>query len=73
MFPWRASAAKELNLGLILMDPDRMTDHSIQQNWLANLPAIFDAGPGKFKPAPPRMTTSLPCSTPPAPPPIPRA
>ncbi len=45
-------AAKELHLGLILMDPERMTSHSIQEHWLANLPAVFDAGPGKFKPAP---------------------
>ncbi len=42
-------AATELKLGLILMDPDRMTDHSIQERWLGNLPAIFDAGPGDFK------------------------
>jgi long-chain acyl-CoA synthetase len=44
-------AATELKLGLILMDPDRMTDHSIQQPWLGNLPAIIDAGPGNFKTA----------------------
>jgi long-chain acyl-CoA synthetase len=59
-------AVTELNLGLILMDPDRMTgrsgdnhrldDHSsdvppIDDHFLANLPAIFDAGPGNFKPA----------------------
>ena len=29
-----------------------MTDHSVEDHWLGNLPAIFDAGPGKFKPAP---------------------
>ncbi len=45
-------AAKELHIGLILMDPDRMTTHSIHENWLGNMPAIFQAGPGKFKPAP---------------------
>jgi long-chain acyl-CoA synthetase len=44
-------AATELKLGLILMDPDRMTDHSIQERWLGNLPAIFDAGPRNFKAA----------------------
>ena len=44
-------AATELKLGLILMDPDRMTDHSVQERWLGNLPAIFDAGPGNFKTA----------------------
>ena len=48
-------AEKELNVGLILMDPDRMPGHSVNDNpaddhWLGNLPAIFDAGPGKFKP-----------------------
>lgn len=46
------SAATELNLGLILMDPDRMSAHSIGENWMGNLPAIFDSGPGKFKPSP---------------------
>jgi len=45
-------AATELNLGLILLDPDRMANHLIQERWLGNLPTIFDSGPGKFKPAP---------------------
>jgi long-chain acyl-CoA synthetase len=44
-------AATELKLGLVLMDPDRMTDHSIQERWLGNLPAIFDDGPRNFKAA----------------------
>jgi long-chain acyl-CoA synthetase len=44
-------AAAALKLGLILMDPDRMTDHSIQERWLGDLPAIFDAGPGNFRAA----------------------
>jgi long-chain acyl-CoA synthetase len=47
--PVARPAAKQLNLGLILMDPDRMANHSIQEHWLGNLPAIFDSGPGKFK------------------------
>jgi long-chain acyl-CoA synthetase len=51
-----AQAAREavasLNLGLVLMDPDRVAQHSASERWLANLPAIFDAGPGNFKPAP---------------------
>jgi long-chain acyl-CoA synthetase len=54
-----AAAAREavasLGIGLVLMDPDRITEHSPDQgdqNWLANLPEIFDAGPGKFQPAP---------------------
>ena len=50
--PVARPAVTELNLGLILMDPDRMTNHSVEDHWLGNLPAIFDAGPGKFKPAP---------------------
>ncbi len=45
-------AVKELKLGTILMDPDRMTGKADQQKWLGNLPAIFEAGPGNFKPAP---------------------
>jgi long-chain acyl-CoA synthetase len=54
--PVARPAVSELNLGLILMDPDRITnhsieDHSIDDHWLGNLPAIFDAGPGKFKTA----------------------
>ncbi len=50
--PEARPAVTELNLGLILMDPDRMANHSVEDHWLGNLPAIFDAGPGKFKPAP---------------------
>jgi long-chain acyl-CoA synthetase len=49
--PVARPAATELKLGMILMDPDRMTGHSIEDHWLGNLPAIFDLGPGKFKPA----------------------
>jgi long-chain acyl-CoA synthetase len=45
-------AIASLNVGLVLMDPDRMAQHSIHENWLGNLPAIFDGGPGKFQPAP---------------------
>jgi long-chain acyl-CoA synthetase len=51
-----AQAAREaiagLSVGLVLMDPDRMAQHSIQEHWLGNLPAIFEAGPGKFQPSP---------------------
>ena len=50
--PVARPAVTELNLGIILVDPDRMANHSVEQHWLGNLPAIFDAGPGKFKPAP---------------------
>jgi long-chain acyl-CoA synthetase len=45
-------AATELKLGLVLMDPDRATDNSSDQALLGNLPAIFERGPGDFKPAP---------------------
>jgi long-chain acyl-CoA synthetase len=44
-------AITELKIGLILMDPDRETVKSSDDHFLANLPAIFDAGPGNFKPA----------------------
>ena len=59
-------AAAELKIGIVLMDPDRMTPHSPDaltgehrdehagenrdQHWLADLPAVFAAGPGDFKP-----------------------
>ena len=45
-------AATELKLDLILIDPDRMTGQANQELWIGDLPAIFDAGPGNFKPAP---------------------
>jgi long-chain acyl-CoA synthetase len=45
-------AVANLNVGLVLMDPDRMTNHSIHEHWLGNLPTIFDGGPGRFQPAP---------------------
>jgi long-chain acyl-CoA synthetase len=44
-------AAVELRFGLILMDPDRIAGSAQQPRWLANLPAIFEAGPGQFKPS----------------------
>jgi long-chain acyl-CoA synthetase len=50
-FPVARPAATELKLGMILMDPDRMTGHAIEVHWLGNLPAIFADGSGKFKPA----------------------
>jgi long-chain acyl-CoA synthetase len=45
-------AVANLNVGLVLMDPDRMAQHSIHEHWLGNLPAIFENGPGRFQPAP---------------------
>ena len=50
--PAAREAVASLDIGLVLMDPDRMTGHSIDQHWLGNLPAIFDGGPGKFQPVP---------------------
>jgi long-chain acyl-CoA synthetase len=50
--PLAKPAATELKLGVILTDPDRLSSHSPQEQWLATLPAIFEAGPGGFKPAP---------------------
>ncbi len=47
---WEAVAS--LNVGLVLMDPERVVEHTPQQQWLGNLPAIFDSGPGTFQPAP---------------------
>ena len=49
--PLVRSAATELKLGLILMDPDRAPQATGNERWLANLPAIFEAGPGSFKAA----------------------
>lgn len=40
------------SVGLVLMDPDRMAKHSAEETWLGDLPAVFEAGPKNFKPAP---------------------
>jgi long-chain acyl-CoA synthetase len=50
--PIAKPAAAELKLGMILMDPDRMPTKSPQEKWLGTMPAIFEAGPGGFIPAP---------------------
>jgi long-chain acyl-CoA synthetase len=44
-------AVADLNIGLVLMDPDRMAKQSTHEVWLGNLPAIFASGPGDFHPA----------------------
>jgi len=49
--PDSRQAVASLNIGLVLMDPERMTEHSIQEHWMGSLPAIFASGPGKFRPA----------------------
>jgi long-chain acyl-CoA synthetase len=48
--PVTRPAVKELKVGLILTDPDRTTDQVKQDRFLANLPDIFKAGSGSFKP-----------------------
>jgi long-chain acyl-CoA synthetase len=45
-------AVENLNIGLVLMDPDRSAPQSTHEVWLGNLPAIFDGGPGTFRPVP---------------------
>jgi long-chain acyl-CoA synthetase len=45
------AAVAALNIGLVLMDPDR-TAPDTHESWLGNLPAIFEGGPGNFQPAP---------------------
>jgi long-chain acyl-CoA synthetase len=47
--PIARPAATELKLGLVLMDPDRATGNGAEHTSLANLPAIFESGPGGFK------------------------
>src|SRR5712675_1207259 len=44
-------AAAELNIGLVLTDPDRMTTPSADDHWLTDMPAIFEDGAGNFRPA----------------------
>ena len=47
--PVARPAATELKLGMILMDPDRMTGPATDR-WFATLPPIFESGPEDFKP-----------------------
>lgn len=50
--PSAKPAAAELNLGIVLTDPDRMTGGSTSDKWLTTMPGIFEAGPGEFRPVP---------------------
>jgi long-chain acyl-CoA synthetase len=50
--PAAREAVAGLNIGLVLTDPEGMTERSSGEKWLADLPAIFAQGPGNFKPAP---------------------
>ena len=45
-------AKKELNVRLILTDPDRSTAQTDKNHFVATLPDIFKAGSGNFKPVP---------------------
>jgi long-chain acyl-CoA synthetase len=44
-------AVANLNVPLVLMDPDRASQLP-SDDWLGNLPAIFESGPGTFTPVP---------------------
>src|SRR5579871_5095481 len=44
-------AVAELKIGLILTDPDRLPSQNTKKDWIAELPAIFSAGRGNFRPA----------------------
>jgi long-chain acyl-CoA synthetase len=44
-------AAAQLTLDLVLTDPDRLARNPPQKNWVAEMPSIFMAGPGPFRPA----------------------
>lgn len=50
--PVTRPAAKELKVGLILTDPDRMAGQVMQDRFLANLPDIFKTGSDSFRPVP---------------------
>ena len=44
-------AVAGLNIGLVLLDPERVSATSSNEFWSANLSAIFKAGPGNFQAA----------------------
>jgi long-chain acyl-CoA synthetase len=43
-------AASGIDVGLVLMDPERPAGAGVSEQWLENLPSIFAAGPGNFQP-----------------------
>jgi long-chain acyl-CoA synthetase len=43
-------AVSGIDVGLVRMDPERATSPSVSEQWFGNLPSIFAAGPGKFRP-----------------------
>jgi long-chain acyl-CoA synthetase len=48
--PVARPAATELILGIVRTDADPVAKSSGQETWLGDLPSIFKAGPGAFKP-----------------------
>jgi long-chain acyl-CoA synthetase len=50
--PIAEPVATDLKLGIILTDPERLSGPPKQCNWTGELPAIFQNGPGDFKPEP---------------------
>jgi long-chain acyl-CoA synthetase len=44
-------AISDLNVSLVLMDPERAEKKLSTEKWLGNLPAIFNGGSGSFQPA----------------------
>jgi long-chain acyl-CoA synthetase len=49
--PVARTALAEAPLELVIMDPEHMPEASFREEWTGNLPAIFAAGPGNFRPA----------------------
>jgi long-chain acyl-CoA synthetase len=45
-------AVSDLNVSLVLMDPERAGKEFSAEKWLGNLPALFAGGPQSFRPAP---------------------
>src|SRR5579863_5558255 len=43
-------AVSDLDVGLVLMDPERAASPSLSEQWLQNLPSIFAASTGEFLP-----------------------
>ena len=43
-------AVSGIDVGLVLMNPEWAAGAAVSEQWLENLPSIFAAGPGKFRP-----------------------
>jgi len=46
--PMAREAHADTDMGIVLMDPDRMAQALPNDHWKSTLPAIFEAGPGQF-------------------------